>query len=274
MQAKHKFLTFDQQVEHWRQWKSGDDHAGQILYHSHELFILKIARYYAKRTRGAELEDVISAAKRGFFQALHKFEPDKKCIISTYAEPWIRESIRSELPRISNLPKMNYGATLAVRAVTAEMNTAEGSRAPLSEIYNSVAIKMNREPHEIRAAYEKASRSLVSIDAPQGASQDKASLAEMIPDENAAEPLEEIEAAKVSTILHDAIEQLEPRLKKIISLRFGMAGDDGATLDALGQELNISKERVRQLENKAFEQLRQTLSQAGIDKEYLALQMG
>lgn len=274
MQAKHKFLTFDQQVECWQRWRAGDERAGETLYNSHELFIMKHARYFASRHRGADLDDITSAAKRGFFQALERFNPEHRCIIATYAGPWIRESIKHEISNITYAPKMNHSGLVAVRAIAAEIKADKSGDSPMSEIFNRVAVKLNREPEEIRYAYEKAGRRVVSLDEPvNGEADTSATLAEITPDENLPQPLDGLAEEKMASLVRKAVDQLEPRLKTIISMRFGIASgsDDGATLEELGQELKISKERVRQLQTKAFAQLRNALAQAGIDRDFLTL---
>ena len=266
---KNSFLSPADQLDHWHRWKDGETEAGRAIFKSYESFIKKfLRRTYGARVAGDAFEDAFSAATVGFYRALDRFDPTQNVQIGTYAIFWMRAEVDEELRFAYDGQRRNARSHAITREVNRELGTTSRQDVPLGEVFDRVGRLLAIEPEGVRTSFEKSSRTKVSMDAKIGPDSD-VTIAEKIADPSAL-PGEHIEQEETADIVRQAVAQLEPRLKRIIELRYSFSVStekkNGDTLEAIGDKLGISKERVRQLEHKALGELRKIMSDAkGLD---------
>jgi RNA polymerase primary sigma factor len=247
-----RLLTRDEERELARRKDAGDEEAKRRLIEGNLRLVMSITRNYTKA--GVPLLDLIQEGNLGLIRAVEKFDYRMGYKLSTYATWWIRQSITRALADQGRLIRLPVHVADQVRRVVR-------SRRILAQ-------KLNRDPTIPEMAKEsgfpeKRVKELlelvedpVSLETPVG---DGDSLySDMIEDESMPQP----EAATAETLqsveLREALDRLEPRLRDVLERRFGLAGSNPQTLEHIGKELGITRERVRQLETRALKELRTT----------------
>ena len=228
----------------------GDEEAKKRLIEANLRLVIWITRNYTKA--GVPLLDLIQEGNLGLIRAVEKFDWRMGYKLSTYATWWIRQAVTRALADQGRTIRLPVHVADQVRRVTR-------ARRVLSQ-------KLSREPVLAEIAKEsgfpetKVRDLLALIDDPislEGPVGDGESVyADLIEDENAELPDEATALRMRSTELVNALAQLNPRMRFVINRRFGLAGQPAQTLDQVGNELGISRERVRQLEARALQQLR------------------
>ena len=243
-------LTRAEEAELARRKDAGDEQAKKRLIESNLRLVMSITRNYTKA--GVPLLDLIQEGNLGLIRAVEKFDHTMGYKLSTYATWWIRQAVTRALA--------DQGRTIRL-----PVHVAEQVRRLLRS-RRQLAQKLNREPtlaelaKEAQLTDEKVRDLLelvedpVSLDTPVG---DGDSLyGDMIEDANAAQP----EAQTATQLRHSelarALSTLNPRMRHVLSLRFGLDGNHPKTLEEVGSELGVTRERVRQLESRALRELR------------------
>ncbi len=247
-----RLLTREEERELARRKDAGDEEAKRRLIEGNLRLVMSITRNYTKA--GVPLLDLIQEGNLGLIRAVEKFDYRMGYKLSTYATWWIRQSITRALADQGRLIRLPVHVADQVRRVVR-------SRRILAQ-------KLNRDPTIPEMAKEsgfpeKRVKELlelvedpVSLETPVG---DGDSLySDMIEDDSMPQP----EAATAETLqsveLREALDRLEPRLRDVLERRFGLAGSNPQTLEHIGKELGITRERVRQLETRALKELRTT----------------
>ncbi len=253
--AQFSLLTPQQEIELAKKIKKGDTAARERMINANLRLVVTIARDYANF--GLPLLDLISEGNIGLTKAVERFDPTKGAKLSTYAMWWIKQAIKRALA--------DQGKTIRVPVHLGE------KLAKMRRVSLQMSDELGREPtdeelgEEIGIASEKVARLKsvgirpASLDAPI-AENDSTEFAEVIGDDGAQTPFELLRDKNLLGEVDGLLEVLDPREKKIISQRFGLDGGEPKTLEDVGKDFGITRERIRQLQNIALAKLRRALS--------------
>ena len=231
--------------------RAGDADARRRLSETNLRLVVSVAKRYAGR--GLPFLDLIQEGNLGLMKAAEKFEPDRGFKFSTYATWWIRQSItraNADQGRTIRIPVHLVEHINRVRKTAGELLRKNG-REPTAE---EIAVRLEMEPDRVRELLQLAQEP-VSLETPVGEEED-AHLEDFIQDEEAGIPVDEAGRQLLRRELMSVLKSLTPREERVITLRFGL--DDGRprTLEELGKEFNVTRERIRQIEAKALRKLR------------------
>ena len=231
--------------------RAGDADARRRLSEANLRLVVSVAKRYAGR--GLPFLDLIQEGNLGLMKAAEKFEPDRDFKFSTYATWWIRQSITRAIAdqgRTIRIPVHLVEHINRVRKTAGELLRKNG-REPTAE---EIAVRLEMEPDRVRELLQLAQEP-VSLETPVGEEED-AHLEDFIQDEEAGIPVDEAGRQLLRRELMSVLKSLTPREERVITLRFGL--DDGRprTLEELGKEFNVTRERIRQIEAKALRKLR------------------
>ena len=248
-------LTPEQEVELANRIAKGDKQARDMMIRANLRLVVKIANDYANY--GLPISDLVSEGNLGLIKAVERFDPNKGGKLSTYAAWWIKQSIKRALANQSKairLPVHLVDKIAKMRRIIRQL-TDELEREPTDE---EVSIMMGIPVNKV-AHYKSVSVRPASLDAPLG-EEDSSSFSDIVGDEKALTPLENLQEKSYSEDISDIMNELEEREQKIIRLRFGLDGDSPKTLEEVGNVFGITRERVRQLQNMAIRKMRNLMT--------------
>ena len=200
-----------------------------------------------------ELARAAQAGNLGLMKAAEKFEPERGFKFSTYATWWIRQSITRAIAdqgRTIRIPVHLVESINRVKKTTGDLLRKNG-REPTAE---EIAVQLDMEPDRVRELLQLA-QDPISLETPVGEEED-AHLEDFIQDEDAGVPVDEAGRQLLRRELFSVLKSLTPREERVIALRFGLEDGRAHTLEELGKEFNVTRERVRQIEAKALRKLR------------------
>lgn len=252
--GKTPLLTPAEEVELAKRIQKGDKAARDHMIQANLRLVVKIANDYSNF--GLPLLDLISEGNIGLVKAVERFDPNKGGKLSTYAAWWIKQSIKRALANQSKtirLPVHLVDKIAKIRRVATAL-AEELQREPTDD---ELAMEMGMSVNKI-AHLKSVSVRPTSLDAPVG-EDENTSFGELVGDESATTPYEDLYSKTLSADVNEIIDGLDERESAIIRMRFGLNGDRPLTLEEVGKEFDITRERVRQLQNIALKKLRNNM---------------
>ncbi len=249
--GKVPLLTADQEIELAKRLEEGDEAAKQQLAEANLRLVVSIAKRYVGR--GMLFLDLIQEGNLGLIKAVEKFDYRKGFKFSTYATWWIRQAITraiADQARTIRIPVHMVETINKLIRISRQLLQEYGREPTPEEIAREMGISESKVREIIKIAQEP-----VSLETPIGEEEDS-HLGDFIPDDDAPAPAEAASFALMKEQLTEVLDTLTPREEKVLRLRFGL--DDGRqrTLEEVGKEFNVTRERIRQIEAKALRKLR------------------
>lgn len=253
--AKTKLLTPEEEIELAARIAKGDERARARMIESNLRLVVKIAKDYANY--GVPLVDLISEGNIGLIRAVEKFDPNKGGKLSTYAAWWIKQSIKRALAnqgKTVRLPIHLVDKLARVRRISAIMAEDLGREPTDSELSEELGI-----PREKLALLLQASKQNRSMDETTH-DNSTVSFGEVIADDRAIDPLEALSQKNGLDELDLVLDTLNERETEIIGARFGLNGKRILTLEEIGRDFGVSRERIRQIQNVALNKMQKALT--------------
>ncbi len=252
--GKIHLLTADQEKELARRIEKGDQEAREHLAQANLRLVVSIAKRYVGRSPHLSLLDLIQEGNLGLFKAVEKFDYRRGFKFSTYATWWIRQAITRALAdqaRTIRIP-VHMVETISKYQQVKRRLLQDLGREPLPE---EIAAEMGLELEKVHHI-AKISQETVSLESPVGEDDEDSVLGEFIVDEKTLSPAQQASRRVLRGQMFQIIGDLTPREQKILRMRFGL--DDGIThtLEEVGREFGVTRERIRQIEAKALERMR------------------
>lgn len=244
-------LSTEEEINLATRMAEGDEYARKRLSEANLRLVVSIAKRYVGR--GMQFLDLIQEGNLGLIKAVEKFDHTKGFKFSTYATWWIRQAITraiADQARTIRIPVHMVETINKVKKVSSQLLHENGHEPTAEEISEKLGMPVEKVREIMRVAQEP-----VSLETPIGEEEDS-HLGDFIPDDDAPAPAEAASHTLLREQLGDVLQTLTPREEKVLRLRFGLEDGRSRTLEEVGKEFNVTRERIRQIEAKALRKLR------------------
>ncbi len=244
-------LTRKEEDYHARRAAKGNQESKDVLINANLRFVVNVAKKY--QNQGLPLSDLVSEGNIGLMNAIERFDADKGYHFISYAVWWIRQAILKaicEKSRMIRLPLNRANELVQIEKARKALQSEKNEEPEVKDI--AVAVNMN-EDHV--ANLLNISRDLVSLETPVYAEKDSSILSDFIEDSGYTHPEEEFIEKSLKEDINDVLESLSEKEREIIQFRFGLNGRTPLSLKEIGDQYNLTKERIRQIEKKAIKRL-------------------
>ncbi|MDZ4714862.1 MAG: RNA polymerase sigma factor RpoD/SigA [Cytophagales bacterium] len=252
--AKIDLITADQEVDLAKRIRAGDEKALEKLVNANLRFVVSVAKQY--QLTGMTLSDLINEGNLGLIKAASRFDETRGFKFISYAVWWIRQSILQALAEQSRIVRLPLNRVGSLNKISKTFSALEQKhqREPTPE---ELAEVMETTPEDIRTTLSYKGRK-VSMDAPLGHDTDAGSLLDVMPDQDAVNPDAVLMNYSMQEEIQRALATLSEREAQVLSMYYGLSGGHAVGLSDIGDQFDLTRERVRQIKDKATRKLRNT----------------
>lgn len=259
---KLPIISFTEEKAYAVRIAQGDPEARKKLIEANLRLVVKIARKYTNQ--GISILDLIEEGNIGLIRAVEKFDPARECRFSTYATWWIKQAIERSIAnhsRTIRLPVHVSSRIHKISKLTSHYMEKEGREPTVEELARDTGLKIEFIKNLFSMIIKTYSlETLIDEDG-------KLTLEEVLPDPLVEEPLSVLEHTKRAEEVASWLDTLTSDEKKVITLRYGLDGEEPQTLESIGKTFGVTRERIRQIEQKSLNKLRRTVKRKNIGTE-------